>query len=388
MPETDGHAEGAAAAEHVMHSRVLDDENELRARDPGGMLGEVATAGSQVRQALVACKESALGHVKHLGRPRAVVVTGMGGSGVAGHVLQAAAGPECPVPVERVRGWGLPAWVSGDDLVLAVSSSGETAETLAGARTALDRGARLVVVAAADSALALLAQKAGVPWVRVPDGRPPRANLWALSVPLLVAAHDIGILDAAASELAVVADLLDNVDAQCGAQIPTAQNPAKQLAIELLRTVPMIWGTSDLAGIAAYRLMCQLAENAKYPAVNGVLPEALHNQVVTFAAPATSAGVAGGELPLRLVLLRDNVEHPEVAQAAVEAANLAAESGVPLSQIDAVGGHPLERMASLCAVGDYASVYLGVLRGIDPTPIEPIRILKQRLARLRDNRER
>ena len=369
MPE--GDSTGTPTAPDLS---VLDDVDELAARDPQSMLHEVATAGPQVRQALIASRESELGGAADLGRPRAVVVTGMGGSGIAGHVLQAAAGPDCPVPVERVRGWGLPAWVGADDLVLAVSSSGRTAETLACARTALERGSRLVVVAAAASPLVELATAAGVPWVPVPTGRPPRANLWALSVPLLVAAHDIGIIEAGAAELSLVADLLDDIAARCAPDQPLALNPAKQLAAELVGSMPMIWGSSDLAGIAAYRLLCQLAENAKYPAVNGVLPEALHNQVVTFAGLGASAPA------IRLLLLRDSVEDPRVAVAAVEAARLAAEMGVPVSLLSAAGQHPLERMASLCAIGDFASVYLGLLRNIDPTPIGPINTLKVRLA--------
>jgi glucose/mannose-6-phosphate isomerase len=336
------------------------------------MLAEVATAGSQVRQALVACAESRLGRAADQGRPRAVVVTGMGGSGIAGHVLQAAAGPECPIPVERVRGWSLPAWVGADDLVLAVSSSGKTAETLSCARAALARGARMVVVAGAGSPLVDLAVEADVPWVLVPDGRPPRANLWALSVPLLVAAHDIGIIDAPAEELGVVADLLDDLAARCGPDQPLRSNPAKQLAADLAGSLPMIWGSSDLAGIAAYRLLCQLAENAKYPAVNGVLPEALHNQVVTFAASGT------GTQPIRLLLMRDSVEDPRVTTSAANAAELAGEFGVKVSSLVATGSHPLERMASLCAIGDFASVYLGLLYGVDPTPITPIQTLKAR----------
>jgi glucose/mannose-6-phosphate isomerase len=351
----------------------LDTLESVRAADPGGMLDAVASAGEQVRQALVACEQSGVAGVRHGGRPRAVVVAGMGGSGIAGHVLQAAAGPECPVPVERVRGWTLPAWVGADDLVIAVSSSGRTAETMACTRTAIERGSRTVVVAAEGSPLVDFAVAANIPWVPVPAGRPPRANLWALSVPLLVAADALGIVDAEPARLEAVAVLLDGLAAQCAPTVPTEQNPAKQLATELVGTLPMIWGSSDLAGIAAYRLLCQLAENAKYPAVNGVLPEALHNQVVTFSAPRASG------LPIRLVLLRDTVEQWEVSVAADEAEVLAGESGVPVSRMVAVGAHPLERMASLCAVGDFASVYLGLLGGVDPTPIPPIEILKTRL---------
>lgn len=353
---------------------VLDDATELSRRDPGDMLSEVATAGEQVRQALVSCEQARLGELGPVTPPRAVVVTGMGGSGIAGHVVQAAAGPDCPVPVERVRGWGLPAWVGEGDLVLAVSSSGRTSETLACTQTALDRGSSVVVVAAAGSPLAELAERSGVAWVPVPVGRPPRANLWALSVPLLVAAHNIGLVEVGVERLNAVADLLDDIARRCHPDQPTEVNPAKQLAAELAGRMPLIWGTSDLAGIAAYRLLCQLAENAKYPAVNGVLPEALHNQVVTFAAPNVSG------LPIRLVLLHDSVEDERVAAAAVEAEALANESGVEVSALHAVGRHPLERMASLCAVGDFASVYLGLLNKIDPTPIAPIDALKARVS--------
>lgn len=351
----------------------LDDAAALTAADPEDMLGAVASAGSQVRQALVASERSSIGGLQDRGRPRAVVVTGMGGSGIAGHVLQAAAGPECPVPVERVRGWTLPAWVGEDDLVIAVSSSGRTAETLACTRAALERRARTVVVAAEGSPLVELADAAHVPWVPVPNGRPPRANLWALSVPLLVAAHTLGIVDADPEHLQTVAGLLDEIADACAASRPTAENPAKTLAAELAGSLPMVWGSSDLAGIAAYRLLCQLAENAKYPSVNGVLPEALHNQVVTFTAPTASG------LPIRLVLLRDTVEHPRVAAAREEVERLARESGVAVSRIEASGTHPLERMATLCAIGDFASVYLALAIGVDPTPIAPIAVLKQRL---------
>ena len=135
---------------------------------------------------------------------------------------------------------------------------------------------------------------------------------------------------------------------------------------ELFGTLPMIWGSSDLAGIAAYRLLCQLAENAKYPAVNGVLPEALHNQVVTFTRPA-------------LVRAPDSTRPAARHGRAVAGGDRCRRGGDAGERVGrersavctAVGHHPLERMASLCAVGDFASVYLGLLVGVDPTPDSP-----------------
>ena len=50
-------------------------------------------------------------------------------------------------------------------------------------------------------------------------------------------------------------------------------------------------------------------------------------------------------------------------------------------RIEASGTHPLERMATLCAIGDFASVYLALVCGVDPCEITPITSLKQRIAR-------
>lgn len=360
----------------VITATVLDDLAALQRGDPSHMLANVEGAGDQVRQALRDCADVDLSAVLALGPPRAVVVAGMGGSGIAGHVLQAVAGPECEVPVERVRGWSLPAWVGAQDLVIAVSSSGRTAETIACLHEALARGARVIVVASGGSPMAQVAAAHDLAWYPVPDGRPPRANVWALSVPLLVASHALGIVPASPSQLDAVGALLDDVTARCGPAVPTVTNPAKQLARALLGSFAMIWGTSDLAGIAAYRFMCQLAENAKVASVNGVLPEALHNQVVAFDGVRDG----GQQAPLHVVVMRDSVEHPNLAPMAGLVSELADSRGIPTSTVTAVGTHPLQRMASLVAVSDYASVYLGLLRGVDPTPIVAIDTLKRAVA--------
>ena len=146
----------------------------------------------------------------------------------------------------------------------------------------------------------------------------------------------------------------------------------------------MIWGTSPLAGVAAYRFACQLNENAKYPAVTGTLPEANHNQVVTFdgpfAADLDGSGEGRAAVPLRLVVLRDSVEHPQVARRREESALLAAERGVGVTELAAADGGPLVRLASLVQLIDYATVYLAIALGIDPGPVAAIQELKARIA--------
>jgi len=304
-------------------------------------------------------------------------VTAMGGSGIAGEVLAAVAGPGCPVQVTTVHDYRLPGWVGAADLVIAVSCSGTTEETLSAAAEAVRRGCRLLGVGSLGSPLAALAEQARASFVGVTPSGMPRSMLWGLSVPLVVAAARLGILDMPGQAYETAAAELERVAHLCRPDSEAFVNPAKSLALELSGTLPMVWGTSPLTGVAAARFACQLHENAKYPAIAGVLPEANHNQVVVFDGP-----FAGGAppVPLRLVLLRDTHEHPQVARRREESARIAAERGIEVTELAAAGDLPLERLASLVQLIDYASVYLAIANGVDPAPIAAIQELKARIA--------
>ncbi len=374
---------------------LLDDPERLAAADPGAMLRAVATSGAQVRQARRTADEAGVARLAADGRPRAVVVAGMGGSGIAGGVLAAVCGAHCPVPVLPIHGYALPGWVGPLDLVAAVSCSGSTEETLAVVEEARRRGCRLITVGAAASPLADLSDRAR--GVHVPvdaGGRLPRANMWALSTPLLVAADVLGLAAVPTGVLAATADRLDAAAERCRPSSESFVNPAKSLALELAGSTPMIWGSSDIAEVATYRFACQLNENAKMPAVFGGLPEANHNQVVAFDGPY-GAGARRSEVDdlfadrieqtertvgaLRLVLLADSEEHPQVTRRREISVQVAADRGVPVSELHAEGDHPAERLASLVSIADFASVYLALVLGVDPTPITPISQLKTAL---------
>jgi glucose/mannose-6-phosphate isomerase len=366
----------------------LDDAALLEAADPGSMLRQVASSAAQVREAARSAAEADLDELVAGGRPRAIVVTGMGGSGVAGEVLAAVAGPGCPVQMTTVHDYQLPGWVGAADLVIAVSCSGATEETLSAAEESVRRGCRLLAVGSRNSPLAALAEQAHAPLIGIKATGMPRSMLWGLSVPLVVAATRLGALDVPGQVYESTAAELERVAHLCRPDSESFVNPAKSLALELSGTLPMIWGTSPLTGVAAARFGCQLNENANYPAIAGVLPEANHNQVVVFDGPfaaGSGAALRGGPgeappVPLRLVMLRDSHEHPQVARRREESARIAAERGIEVTELAAAGDLPLERLASLVQLIDYAAVYLAIAIGVDQTPIAAIQELKARIA--------
>ena len=325
----------------------LDDLSLLEAADPGGMLRQAASAAAQVRTSARVTAETDLGAVTSAGRPRSIVVTGMGGSGVAGEVLAAVCGPGSASPVLAQHDYRLPGWVGAADLVIAVSCSGTTEETLSAAREAVRRGCPLVGVGGAGSPLALVAEQARAPFIPVQPAGMPRFTLWGLAVPLMQIADRLGVADIPADALETAAAELERVSHLCRPDSESFVNPAKTLALELDGTLPMIWGSSPLTGVAATRFACQLNENAKYPAIPGVLPEANHNQVVVFDGPFAPWSANGPQVlddedprpavPLRLVLLRDSEEHPQVTRRREVSAELAGQHGIGVTELAADG---------------------------------------------------
>jgi glucose/mannose-6-phosphate isomerase len=368
----------------------LDDPAALEAADPARVLCQVALSATQVRVAAQTAAETDLGSVLSRSGPRSIVVTGMGGSGIAGELLSVVCGPSSATQVVTLHDYRLPRWVGPADLVIAVSCSGATEETLTTAKEALRRGCPLIGVGSAPSPLALLANKAQAPFVPVQPSGMPRTTLWGLSVPLMVIADRLGVAEIPGAELEATVAELDRTSSLCRPDSESFVNPAKTLALELAGKLPMIWGNSPLAGVVATRFATQLNENAKYPAVSGVLPEANHNQVVVFDGPFARqpAGRAlvldsmdpTPTMPLHLVILRDGHEHPQVTRRREVSAELAEQRGIDVTQLPARGETALERLASLIQLIDYATVYLGIAIGIDPGPIDVIGELKERIA--------
>jgi hypothetical protein len=380
---------------------VLNDSGRLIGSDHSGMLRALASAGAQVREAAVLAAEANLAAIADEGRPRAVVVAGVGTAARTGDLLETVAGPRCPVPVLAHRSAGVPGWVGAADAVIAVSASGRSPEALAAADAAARRGARLVAIGPPDSELQALAERARAPFVPVPRRAPARASLWALTVPVLLAARTLGLVRIAEADFAETAARLDEDAERCRPSADSFVNPAKALALDLANSIPVVWGSSPLATVAARRVGDMFSANARYPAVAGSLVEAGRGRV------GLLDGVYGGLVEsqrdifadpgdepeptrLRVVLLRDGglpddagASEPSAveerrADAVVE---LATRRGVRCGVIQAEGGSPLERLASLIAVPDFASVYLALAHGLDPSAVPAVDEMKDLIRR-------
>jgi glucose/mannose-6-phosphate isomerase len=352
---------------------MLDDVDAMKGLDRSDMLETVGAFPDQLKHAMLIAQ----GVDYPQTMPRQVVVVGMGGSGISGQLLADWAFDRLDVPVSVVNDYHLPHYCGNRTLVLVESYSGNTEETLSCFEEAIVRGCPTVAVASGGE-LASRAKARGVPLVEIPADLPvPRAATAYLLVPLLMAMEGTG-LAFVTDELREAIRVLSTLRDELGPHVPATVNPAKQVALALEGTVPVVYGQGVLKA-AARRWRTQLNENPKMLARDDVFPECNHNDTPAW-------GGSGNTETFSVVLLRDTVE-PQVVTDRVELTREMAFSGAKVvAEVRARGEGALARILSAMYVGDYASLYLAFLRGMDPAPIDMIEDLKRALKERRTAR--
>lgn len=348
---------------------ILDDTERIRALDSQDQFGMVAALGEQ----LVGAYRAGSGVIEDGGgEVGGIAVTGMGGSAIGGDIVAAALGPYLASPMITVRGYRLPGWVSGRSLVFAVSYSGNTEETVAGLNEALERGCRVVCVSTGGD-VGRIAAARELPLVEVPADLQPRAAMGYLSIPLAACLESMGLVADIERDVGEAAAVLRELARLYGPDNPAAGNPAKQLAVWLKDSIPVIYGC-ELTAVAANRWKCQINENAKALAYYNEFPELNHNEIVGWENPPPLLD------SFRVIYLEDGQSHPQNLRRMEITAGLLKDYAGEVHAHQSRGDSRLARLFSSIYLGDFVSLYLAVLYGVDPSPVARIEDLKRRLA--------
>ncbi len=353
----------------------MDDLDNLKAIDVSDMLGAVGALPAQCREAVALADKTDLKSLLSAvsGTDVSVItVLGMGGSGIGGDIVKAIVEPKVAVPVIVNKGYELPACVGHGALVFAVSYSGETEETLASFEKAVSRGARIVAVTTGGR-LRERAKELALPVAQVPAGLQPRAALGYLSLTMLVLLERIGLIKDLRADIDEMLEILERMSGEMSAASPLAGNTAKKLAGRLYGKLPVIYGSEGVPAVAALRWKCQFNENSKTPAFWNQFPELDHNEIVGWHELADISGRCC------LVVLRSSAENKRIAKRVEVTLPLIESSSGGSLQVWDDGESNLARLFSLIYVGDFTSVYLALINGVDPTPVERIKMLKEKL---------
>ncbi len=311
--------------------------------------------------------------IPKIGKINNLVISGMGGSAISGDIISLVLRNKADFPVFVNRNYGCPKFVGAGTLFIAVSYSGNTEETLSAFKEAVQRGARVFAVSSGGE-LRELSKKNNVPFIEVPKGLPPRAALGYLLSSILNLLYKFGA-GTFKTDLNETQKMLRQLSRKYGASCASRENEAKQMAIRLHGKNPVILASEGTTYAAGLRWKTQLNENSKVTAMLSVFPELDHNDLVNFSF------LKQGEHNFSFVILRDD-EDPERMKKRIEVTKSLISGNVGgVAEVRSTGRSVLERTMSLISYGDYLSVYLSVLSGIDPTPVEIIDKLKKELSR-------
>ena len=343
----------------------LDDIDEIKRIDKSNMLQFSVEASRHYSEAAKIGQKISI-----YSKPENIIVAGMGGSAIGGELLKDYARNQAPVSIEISKDYSIPAYANSKTLVVVVSYSGDTEESLSAFLDAQKRQCMTYCVSSGGSLLEF-AEKLNVPFLRVPTGIPPRAASPYLLMPQLVLLEKMGLVSGVSEGLSEATTLLEKVSRENSPEKLTSTNAAKSLASGINGTVPVVYGFGTYRGVAL-RWKQQFNENAKVPAKWEVFPELDHNEVVGWEKADALAK------HFSTVFLRDKNEPAEV-RSRIEITKTLMPRASKQFEVWSQGNSTLAKMLSTILVGDFTSVYLAILRGVDPTPVQTIVTLKKKL---------
>jgi len=299
-----------------------------------------------------------------------LVFAGMGGSALP--ALLSRSWPGYKLPFEVCREYHAPAFVSAKTLFVASSYSGNTEETLSALSDAEARGAKIAVIAGGGKLEEIAAQK-NYPYLKIPAAEQPRYAVFYMLSALVSLLEKAGLLDAeeASSQLHQAAAFLAGAVQGWLATVSSDKNPAKKLALELAGKSGVIYA-GPLMAPAAYKWKIDFNENAKNVAWWGEYPEFNHNEFIGWSSHPI-------EKPYAVVDLRSNLEHPRVQQRFELSDRMLSGRRPAAHVVNAQGETVLEQLLWTVVYGDFVTIYLALLNGVNPAPVDLVEKFKVEL---------
>jgi glucose/mannose-6-phosphate isomerase len=296
-----------------------------------------------------------------------VLICGMGGSAVSGDYLQTYLEKVASFPIFVQRNYDLPAFVSKDTVVILISYSGNTEETISCLIAAIKKSAKIIGLGSGGT-LKKFCINHKLPFFPIPSGYQPRASFSLLFFPLLKILDSLRLISLDQSVLEEIISLFKELRHELHPQKQSSENQAKQIALKLYGRIPIIWSPFRCV---AERMKCQLNENSKILALSEELPELNHNHIMGWETWTN-------ENPFILLTFRFGTEHPNV-MLRFEITKEIVEKKVEIIEIHAKGTNLLSQLFSVTYIGDYISMYLAILNNQDPSTVGNISYLKQQM---------
>ena len=352
---------------------MLDDMKLISDIDKSDMLGAVAGFPEQIKEAKEIVDSATLGSFFKVDN---IVISGMGASAISGDIVQSLLRDKIDIPIYVTRQYDLPKWVHKDTLLLSQSYSGNTEETLHTFKHGHQKRCKIIGISSGGK-LQEFCEKREIPHIKIPTGFPPRAATGYTLFSAIYALKKIGVLnidiDHEIEETITVVNEFRNYNKK---EVPEADNLSKQIAKKIYNKIPQVYGFDFYSPIAK-RWCTQLNENSKLICRYDEVSECNHNDIIGWSMdPDVSKKFS-------CVLFRDRENESIYMSKRLDfMKKLYEDIAGNVIEIHPKGKKRLAKMMYAMYLGDFVSCYLGILRKIDPTPVDAITELKNELAKL------
>ncbi len=294
---------------------------------------------------------------------RNIVISGLGGSGIGGTILNNVLKDDIAVPIIVNKEYQIPAFVNENSLVIISSYSGNTEETLSALMQAFKKNAQIVCICS-GGLIQEYADTNDIDYILIDGGSPPRAAFGQSFVQLLYILFHLGLLENGYKAYLQDAISLLEVDSA------NIQAHAREIAEKLNGKIPVIYADAKFEGVAI-RFRQQLNENAKILCWHHVVPEMNHNELV---------GWRERNQNLAVIFLRNNNDFERNQERMEFTKSVVSDYCDTVIEIYSKGEYDLVRSLYLIHLTDWISNALADVKGVDAVEINVINKLKNKLA--------
>ncbi|MCX6665874.1 MAG: bifunctional phosphoglucose/phosphomannose isomerase [Euryarchaeota archaeon] len=352
---------------------MLDDEKRISQIDVAHMLQGLVQFPEQIKAALQIMDAAKIPDFIKINN---VVISGMGASGISGDIVESLFRDKIDVPIVVNKEYELPRWANKHTLAIVLSYSGNTEETLSSFKSATQKKCKIIGVSSGGK-LKEYCEARGITFITIPSSFQPRAATAFLLFPLLyILKRNKLIPDSIDEDIQETLAVTEEFRTRNNVSVPESENQAKQLAQKLFNTIPQIYGWGVYTPIAK-RWRHQFNENSKLIARDDIVSECNHNDLVGWSAnPEISKQFS-------CIIFRDKTEESVYISARLDFMKTLFEGvAKQVIEVSPKGKSRLAKQMYMMCLGDITSCYLAILRNIDPSPVEVIAALKNRLAEI------
>lgn len=345
---------------------MLNDTNIIEQRDPSGALGAILNLPEQTKFQPELIGQTSGPDIEQ------VVIAGMGGSALAADMVKVLTKNSLNVPIEVVKGYSLPAYTNQKTLVIAISHSGNTEETLSCYEQAKQYGAQLVAMST-GGALLDKARSDGILHSVIPEGAQPRMlTVYHLKVLLNILQHFSLVDTSLFNDIEGSTEWLRAAMQEWTPEVPTEHNYAKQLAEMAAGKTGMFEG-GELTWPIAYKWKISWNESSKNLAFYNQYPEINHNEFIGWSSHPI-------EKPFAVFDIKSEFELPRIIERMETSERMLSGMRPHTKSIQLQGETLVRQYLWGLALADMTSVYLGILNNVDPVPVALIENFKKSLS--------